>query len=263
MKNCENCGAVRTGESECPYCGTVFETEQPQINNVQTSVKEENKSALPVFVAGILTLIILITASAIIVGILQDRSKDSGGQTFSAMLSGESVKSKDYMRDKGIYTGDIFSVGDDIPAGEYLVISDGKAGDSFYCGVYSDKSASDSSKIYGDWNQNCTYVVLEEGQYIKASWAVIYDLLKNDIRLDPFSNGGMYKTGRDIEAGTYTIVSDDSGNSGSYSVYYSINSVAPAAKSSGHISSADDEKTITLSDGEYIKMRYCHLKREE
>lgn len=251
MKNCEN-------------CGTVFEAEQPQERVVPAAAAESaEKSALPVFVAGILTLIVLAVASAIIVGILQERSKGLSGGTISAVLSGESVNSKEYMREKGVYTGDIFAVGEDIPAGEYLVMSDGKAGDSFYCGIYSDKSVSDSSKIYGDWNQNCTYVMLEEGQYIKASWAVIYDIEKNDIKPDPFAGGGMYKAGRDIEAGTYTIVLDDSGHSGSYSVYYSINSVAPVSKSSGYISSQTDEKTVTLSDGEYIKMKYCRLKKKE
>ena len=72
-------------------------------------------------------------------------------------------------------------------------------------------------------------------------------------------NSGMYKVGKDIKAGTYTITPDGSGKS-----YYAVYKNSTDATNSARIAETRITKAtnVAVSDGEYIwfyraSMKYC------
>jgi hypothetical protein len=268
MHECRYCGAKWQNGDVCPYCRQpdIEDKVQPTVPTVTSSYnksKRGNAAAIAIICGAIVVFVISLPVFKIVhsfsnsTSSLNEYSYSSSSSSSKKDFSDESLK---YQQEKGIYSGGIYKIGRDIPAGEYLLVYDKASpyGD-FYFEICSDEDMSDSGKIYGDWQKVCAYVILDEGTYIKASNYTVYDISKNDITLSPFENSGMYKVGRDIEPGTYFLESNNE-YTAQYSIYTSINSISNITRCSGFVE--DDGTTeVTLKDGEYIKMTFCHLKK--
>ncbi len=148
----------------------------------------------------------------------------------------------------------MYKVGSDLPAGEYVIFSDGGMS---YFQVSKDSSGSLEGIVTNDNFTGTRYVTVNDGQYIEFSGSKMLSIDDAPIleAVDNKYQEGMYKVGRDIKAGEYKIVPDGTGNS-----YMEV-----AKDSSGILDSIvtndnlSGEKYITIADGQYIKLSGCHL----
>jgi hypothetical protein len=156
------------------------------------------------------------------------------------------------VKDKYIKAG-MYKVGPDVPAGEYLLYSDGG---SAYFQVSKDSSGSLESIISNDNFQGTRYVTVKDGQYIELRSSKMLPVSEAPVQ-EPQSGqykDGMYKVGRDIKAGEYKVKSSGS------SAYYEV-----ASNSGGGIQSIvsndnfEGEKYITVKDGQYLKLNGCSI----
>ncbi len=101
-----------------------------------------------------------------------------------------------------------YKVGADIPAGEYIVVANGYC----YIEVTKDSTGSFDSIVSNDNISTRTYITLYDGQYFKVSDGKFAP--EADIAPYEATNGkyvqGTYKVGKDIPAGEYKIVANDS-----------------------------------------------------
>lgn len=111
-----------------------------------------------------------------------------------------------------------YKVGEDIPAGEYLVFASGMG----YIENSSDSTGAIDSIIFNDnlLNGAHSYVTLNEGNYFKLQGAEMYPVEEapSVVPEDGIYADGMYKVGQDIPAGEYKIILDSSIGMGYYEV---------------------------------------------
>ena len=172
------------------------------------------------------------------------------------------------MQESGVFSSGTYLVGEEIPAGEYVLISESPdANHRFYAGIYADRE--EEQKISGDWNEFSTIVQLEEGTYFSFSWSTCYDVTKKDVPNDPTKHPGMFCVGRDIEPGTYTIVpylDEPHDPHPSYAVYTELGSVAPMTAASGILYDPSNSKLldgveVTLEEGQYLDLAECVIAK--
>ena len=82
---------------------------------------------------------------------------------------------------------------------------------------------------------------------------------------DPMQHDGMYLVGQDLAAGTYTISADGvpgtGHDKGSFAVVHSADPAERREELLSHLTTigAGETALVTVSDGEYLDMRYCHI----
>lgn len=144
----------------------------------------------------------------------------------------------------------VYKIGGDLDAGEYVLVSDKFS----YFQVAAD--SSQKSVLAYDNFQGRSIITVQDGQYLTVNSAQVYAIDKAPA-VD-LSSGilpqGMYKVGNDFKAGEYTIHAT-AGNG-----YYEI------AKDSTHESNSvlskgsfTGDKTITVTDGQYLKLTGAEL----
>jgi hypothetical protein len=151
--------------------------------------------------------------------------------------------------DNSIKAG-MYKVGKDLPAGEYVIVSD-----NGYMEVAKDSTGSLDSIICNDNIQNRSIITVKEGQYLTVNDGKIYPIDKAP-KVEAKDNklpAGMYKVGIDVQPGEYKIIADGQG-------------YVEVAKDSSHslysIISNDNfegEKYITIKVGQYIKFNNAAL----
>lgn len=146
------------------------------------------------------------------------------------------------------YTDGMYKVGQDLPAGEYLILVVDNTG--YYC-VSSDSNKNDiiDNDIFGGHS----FVTVKEGQYLDVSGClfVVADEYTIGAQSDGSISEGMYRVGVDIVAGEYKLTSTD--GSGYYAIYNS--SIAPLDIVDNNLFSTNSY--VTVSDGQYIKISGC------
>ena len=145
------------------------------------------------------------------------------------------------------YAEGMYRVGTDIPAGEYIVMSDGGFG-AYYEVTNTASGGIDNIIANGNTTYN-VYITVSAGQYIKVNRGVLYPVNNApDIKTD---GAGMFKVGKDIQAGTYNIISTSD-----TSAYYAITN-----SSSGKVDSIVDNgnfngnRIVTVTNGQYLEVR--------
>lgn len=156
----------------------------------------------------------------------------------------------------------LYEVGKDIPAGEYVVMSDRTLpsmdiAPTFHLSVFNDDALQDDNRAVGGWVNYSAIIRVEEGQFVELLHAVMYHA-DQPSRLDPFTDGGMFCAGRDMPAGTYTVISTHDQYSGYCVIGTDPNVVQEQHNPVYNIPFGETEQ-ITLQEGEYIKMEFCHL----
>ena len=156
--------------------------------------------------------------------------------------------------DKYITAG-MYKVGQDIKAGEYVVYPDGQG----YYQVSRDSTGEPESIIANDSFSGNRYVTVADGQYFELKNAKMLPIAETE-PFKPVSGkytGGMYKVGRDIEAGEYKAIAEDD------FAYAEI--VKDSTGSFDSIITNDNftaSKYVTIKDGQYIKLVNCYLEAE-
>lgn len=261
---CPSCGGVFEGNT-CPYCGRTFETppEHPE-----TPASQPHPGFAFVVLAMMAGVMLLEAIGFLAVGYFAVSNMQSirtpefpvneweGNLQTTTANNAEKDTETAWGQPQNTYESGDYEVGTDIPAGTYVIISEG--GD-FYAAVYANKSMSSERKIFGGWHQNNCYVILEEGQYLHFSHSTLYDPEALDMTFSPFTQHGMFLVGRDVMPGTYTLVPDTEGFGGEYTIYSSITSPGAVVRTSGYFEENDTEE-ITLAEGEYIELRFCVLE---
>ncbi|WP_019850340.1 hypothetical protein [Desulfitobacterium sp. PCE1] len=151
------------------------------------------------------------------------------------------------------YKDGMHKVGTDIPAGEYVLMSN-----SFmsYFEVANDSKGTLDSIIANDNFYTRSIVTVKDGQYLKLQGCKAYAFAgapKVEIK-DGFLPEGMYKVGVDIPAGEYKVIPEGMG-------YVEVSSNSTHDLMS--IVSNDNltgESYITVQDGQYLKLSGAKLK---
>lgn len=160
----------------------------------------------------------------------------------------------------GKYAPGTYKIGRDIQKGEYIIkkASGAYGGLSFKKSVdpYVQNVASDFKMV-----DVSVYYTLSKDGYVHITGCELYDAASHDmasIGCDG-TTPAMYKVGKDIKAGTYTITPDGSGKS-----YYAVYKNSTDAIDSARIAETRITKAtnVAVSDGEYIwfyraSMKYC------
>lgn len=143
-----------------------------------------------------------------------------------------------------------YRVGEDIPAGEYVIFSKGFSG---YIELCSDSSGSFDSIIMNDNIMSNSIVTIEDGQYFNMTSCTAYSI--NDVPELDTTKEGMFKVGLHLPAGEYNLVAD------SPFAYMEVSSSSTGKFE--HILSNevfDSNYIITVEDGQYLKLTGCHIK---
>mgnify|MGYP001661273854 FL=1 len=160
----------------------------------------------------------------------------------------------------GKYAPGTYKIGRDIQKGEYII----KKASGAYGGLSFKKSVDPYvQNVANDFKMVdvSVYYTLSKDGYVHITGCELYDAASHDmasIGCDG-TTPAMYKVGKDIKAGTYTITPDGSGKS-----YYAVYKNSTDATDSARIAETRITKAtnVAVSDGEYIwfykaSMKYC------
>ena len=150
------------------------------------------------------------------------------------------------------YSGDFMTVGEDLPAGEYIVLSTTDL-DGYFCV----SSPSDYSIIYNDLFAYNSIFTVYDGEYLDVSRAMAFPLEQwcAQSSLDLTKPGGMYKIGVNLPAGEYRLIAASDGNA-SYCIYAD-------GRHQDVIASGifKGESSVTVSNGQYLKLSGCVISQ--
>lgn len=154
------------------------------------------------------------------------------------------------------FNAGMYKIGTDLPAGEYILITNSIL--PAYLQVSSDSTGSLESIISNDNFSGNRYVTVTDGQYLEFTGSKGYpqDKAPSLVPADKTYSEGMYKVGKDIDAGEYKVIPDEA----------AIPAYVEVSKDSsgilGSIVSNDNfqaEKYVTIAQGQYIKLVGCHI----
>lgn len=152
------------------------------------------------------------------------------------------------------YKPGMYKVGTDMPAGEYLLTSNTSA----YFDISKDSTGNLASIIANGIFTNRSIVTVSAGQYLTLRDCEAY-LFASAPAAKP-ANGylpeGMYKVGVDLPAGEYKVIPDGSG-------YLEVSSDSTHSLLSIVTNDIfEDERYITVKDGQYLTLRSAKLRVE-
>ena len=151
------------------------------------------------------------------------------------------------------YPENMYIVGVDLPAGEYIAVAMSKYSGSIT--VYPDSKKDDILYIE---NFNTTdYITLENGQYVDLKRASLYNSQACAAAVSDFKSiaEGAYLVGRDIPAGEYKAIAA-SEYGGSYTVYNS----SSVNRKIEDIENFKATSYFTVSDGQYLIIKRCTVE---
>lgn len=152
------------------------------------------------------------------------------------------------------YKSGQYKVGEDIPAGEYVVFADGFLGG--YVERAKDSSGDLDSIITNDTVDTNIIITVKDGEYFNISDA--YAMAIDDVPILDTTTGGMFKVGTHLKAGEYKIQIDEDASLG-------YGYIEVATDSSGELDSIrtndglESSMYITVKDGEYLTLVDCHI----
>lgn len=150
------------------------------------------------------------------------------------------------------YIAGQYKVGEDIPAGEYVILADG---DSGYFSVSSD--ANNEVIIFNDNFDYNSIITILDGEYLKLSrsTAIPFDSFYSESTIDLSKTGIMLYVGKDIDAGEYKL-SCEGENSGYYCIYSS-------SRQDDIITNDnfDNYAYVSVSEGQYLALDRCYVMK--
>lgn len=189
--------------------------------------------------------------AAFVYGVLTSTGKDSSLDVFSDIVDTiktdstniKNTETKNEAKEYTKYSANIYKVGTDIPAGEYVVFAEEDHG--YFC-VSPDSNQDDIT-----FNDNFDYnsiITVNDGEYLELSgcYAVPFD---ENPEVD-LAGSGMFKVGTHIPAGEYKL--EVTGSHGYYCIY-------PDSRQDDIIANDnfENQNYVTVSDGQYLILSGC------
>lgn len=182
----------------------------------------------------------------------KDDYKDTKDKSKKDNLNEDSKAKKD--SEKKIKDGK-YEVGKDIKAGEYVFIGEDIGG---YIEVNSKENNELESIITNDVVNTFIYITLNDGEYLDIKNGYLIDEKDFTVENKDEYREGMYKVGKDIEKGQYNVYSEED----AYSPYVEISKDSRGVSKSIIFNDVLDENiTVNLEDGQYIKLRQTYIKK--
>jgi len=151
-----------------------------------------------------------------------------------------------------------YKVGSEIPAGEYLVFSDGMT----YFESAKDSTGNLESIIFNDnlMSEAHSYVTLGEGEYFKLTGGKMYPVASapSVIPKDGLYLDGMYKVGQDIPAGEYKVILNSSIGMGYLEVSSNSKHKLESIITNENVQA---DTYITVKDGQYLKLQGLEIQK--
>lgn len=174
-------------------------------------------------------------------------SKDNQCDEFANMIDNITFEEENKTTDSGIknarYSAGVYKVGNDIPAGEYVVFANG--GKGYFC-VSSDSNQDDIL-----FNENFEYnsiITIKDGEYLHLTRSYAIPIEENpDVNVNA---SGMFKVGDHIPAGEYKL--EATGEHGYYCIY-------PDSRQDDIVANDNFEgqNYVTVSEGQYLLLNRC------
>ncbi|MGN1402892.1 MAG: hypothetical protein ACI4XB_01065 [Ruminococcus sp.] len=267
---CPHCGAPMY-HNVCEYCKMPAAVSESRVR-IQTKNRNSHMKLCLILLLVFAVVILGVGATGVAVLRLRTNS-NSPSITSNAVLDAHAEVSEndttalEKMQESGVFTSGTYLVGEEIPAGEYVLVSESSNPDHlFYAGIYADRE--EEQELSGNWHEYSAIVQLEEGTYFHFSWAICYDVTKNTVLNDPTNHPGMFCVGCDIEPGTYTICPYEGETHNvypTYAIYTELGSVAPVIAESGSLydpstSEIVESVTVTVEEGQYLYLKECVIQ---
>ncbi len=239
---CPNCGAkIEVNENAekavCEYCGTVVPVEREK---AKVTVKHGKFGRKAFVIFGAIAAVVIAAAVGIILSV-----------------TGRKVTAPNVYKKAGVYL-----VGEDIPAGEYVLYPDVRKEDGDVTPVLEvrktkDAAADASDFLYRKEFYMRQYVNLNDGEYIAFDHALMY--LPEKAALKKLDKSGysaaQLKVGADIPAGEYVIVGEKK-----QTQYYITSKPEAQIASAAALNSPDmlsfgyceNRIYVKVNDGEYL-----------
>ncbi len=288
---CEVCGTIQPATNKfCTHCGEDF---KKGIIKDKNKVNGKNSKNLLVFIILVIIIVVIMVGFSVLHNILDEnerRNKEKISIEIPEIsmpeisipdieipdieipeieVSDIEVPEIDFSENSveddenvGVYPRGEYVVGEDIPAGEYLLYSDDLGNnvpegfDEAYASLLDDEE-----EIFGSWFESSRYVKLEDGQYLDLAWCSAYDTSMHTIENNPFEHSGMFKVGVDVEAGTYKVKTIDDSDMYFYYVHDSLEDFDDDAMYEFFRENYTEEKIVTLENGQYLELFHCILEK--
>ena len=149
---CPHCGAPMY-HKVCEYCG--MPAKQP---TASAGTKSRKFVWLAIALAAAVLLGVVGVTSVAVKRIHSGVSTVLAGKSENSTNDAAALKK---MQDSGVFPSGTYLVGEEIPAGEYILVSESSETDHlFYAGIYADREKE--QEISGGWNEFSVIVQLEE-----------------------------------------------------------------------------------------------------
>ena len=222
---CPNCGATLSVDENaekavCEYCGAVVPVEKQK---AKVTVKHRKISRKAFVIFSVAAACLVIAAVAVVLSV-----------------TGKARVGSNVYKAAGVYL-----VGEDIPAGEYILYPNVKESDGDVTPVFEIRKTKDAATNSSDFICRKEfymrqYVNLNDGEYIAFEYSLMY--LPEKVKLRSLDEKGyaaaQLKVGDDIEAGEYVIVGENK-----QTQYF--------------ITSKPEIKTTDLNSPDMLKFDYC------
>lgn len=153
----------------------------------------------------------------------KDDSKGASSKSSSQEDSSCLEESKDENVVEPVASEGSYRVGEDVPAGDYIIYADDytgiDTGSHFVSGgefEVRESTSADANLVLYDGVDTFMFVTITDGQYLKLDRCSMYPIDYTD-KIDTTKEGG-FRVGTDIPAGEYKVVEDDDDEVLSYPV---------------------------------------------
>lgn len=162
------------------------------------------------------------------------------------------------------YAEGTYEVGQDMPAGEYVLSTYSPESSPAYFQVLGDNTGFYSSIVCYDEFYERSIVTVNEGEYLTAMRCLIYPIdtaqVQEQVQAAKSRNGalpsGTYKVGLDLPPGEYKVRSTSQSEEGYYEV---TNNSRHDPLNIISNDSFEGEKHLTISNDQYLKLRNAEL----
>lgn len=148
-----------------------------------------------------------------------------------------------------------YEVGKDIKAGEYVFIGEEVGG---YIEINNSLDRELENIITNDVVNTFLYTSVEDGEYLQIKNGYLINEKDFNPEIKDKYQEGMYKVGRDIEEGQYTVYPEE----GAYAPYVEV------AKDSRGINKSiifndiiEGNSIVKVKDGQYLKLRQAYIEK--
>lgn len=149
--------------------------------------------------------------------------------------------------DSNVIKAGEYKIGEKVKAGEYKVFAENSVGG--YVQDSKDSTGSMESIKYNDNFKNFTYIIVQDGEYLKLQNCYAIPVEKAKKFDGSEIADGMYKIGVDIPAGEYEFRASDG------SAYIEVSTNPHDLESIVTNDNFDNNKIVSVSDGQYLKVQ--------